>query len=113
MNIETLRNFCLALPGATEDIKWESDLCFSVGGKMFCVTAADEEGGVSFKVREEEFRDMTHDREGIIPAPYMARHKWVYVLDFPWLTDKEWAHYVRQSYELVKEKLPIKVQEGL
>ena len=27
--------FCRSLPGATEDIKWEHDLIFSVGGKMF------------------------------------------------------------------------------
>jgi predicted DNA-binding protein (MmcQ/YjbR family) len=108
MNIEMLRDYCLSLPDVTEDFKWESDLCFSVGGKMFCVTADDVEGGVSFKVRDEEFREMTHEREGIIPAPYLARHKWVYVLDFPWLTDGEWEHYIRQSYELVKDKLPKK-----
>ncbi len=112
MNIDTLRDFCLALPGASEDIKWESDLCFSIGGKMFCVTSADVESGVSFKVRDEEFREMTH-REGIIPAPYMARHKWVHVLEFYWLTDEEWKHYIQQSYELVKEKLPQKTLKML
>lgn len=112
MNIESLRKLCLSLPGVTEDIKWESDLCFSVGGKMFCVTAADVESGVSFKVREEEFREMTQ-REGIIPAPYMARYKWVYVLEFEWLSDAAWEHFIRQSYELVKETLPQKIQPSL
>jgi predicted DNA-binding protein (MmcQ/YjbR family) len=26
---------CRSLPGVTEDVKWENDLIFSVGGKMF------------------------------------------------------------------------------
>ena len=36
----------------------------------------------------------------------------VSVLDFEWLSDVEWAIYLRQSYELVKGKLPIKNQES-
>ena len=79
---------------------------------MFCVTSADVESGVSFKVLEEEFREMTR-REGIIPAPYLARYHWVYVLEFEWLSDAEWDHFIRQSYTLVKENLPQKVQNAL
>ena len=112
MNIESLRTLCLSFPGATEDIKWGNDLCFSVGEKMFCATSLSIDEGASFKVRDEEFGDMT-SREGIIPAPYLARAKWVYVLDFSRMTDREWQHYVRQSYELVKAKLPKKVRESL
>ena len=47
MNIEHLREYCLSFPGATEDVKWGSDLCFSVGAKMFCVTGADAISGMS------------------------------------------------------------------
>lgn len=112
MNIESLRSLCLSLPGATEDIKWGNDLCFLVGGKMFCATSADADEGASFKVREEEF-DAMISREGIIPAPYLARAKWVYVLDFSRLTDVEWQHYIRQSYELVKAKLPGNLRDQL
>ncbi len=101
MNIESLRTFCLSLPGVTEDVKWDYDLCFCIEGKIFCITSADADDGASFKVRDEEFREMV-DREGIIPAPYMRRAKWVYVLDFLWMSDTEWQHFIRQSYELVK-----------
>ena len=54
MNIEKLRGLCLSLPGVTEDIKWESDLCFSVAGKMFCGTSVDVDSGASFKVTVED-----------------------------------------------------------
>ena len=112
MNLESLRTLCLSLPGTTEDIKWGHDLCFSVAEKMYCVTAADADEGASFKVLEEEFDKLT-EREGIVPAPYMARNKWVYVLDFSRLNDVEWEYYVRQSYTLIKEKLPRKIRENL
>lgn len=112
MNTETLRALCLSFPGATEEIKWGNDLSFLVGEKMFCSTSEDSDEGASFKVRDEEFKDII-SREGIIPAPYLARAKWVYVLDFSRMTDAEWQHYIRQSYELVKDKLPKKIRENL
>jgi predicted DNA-binding protein (MmcQ/YjbR family) len=72
---------------------------------MFCVTDAGTDVGASFKVSEDEFEAMV-SREGVIPAPYLAREHWVSVLDFEWLSDVEWAIYIRQSYELVKGMLP-------
>ena len=112
MNIEALRELCLSLPGVTEDIKWGADLCFLVGEKMFCVTSIDPPHSVSFKVTDEEFDEMVA-KPGIIPAPYMARNKWVNVQEWSVLTDAEWGTYVKQSYSLVKAKLPKKVQKEI
>jgi predicted DNA-binding protein (MmcQ/YjbR family) len=105
MNIETLRDFCRALPAATEDIKWGHDLCFSVAGKMFCVAALDGPLSVSFKVKDDEFDEIS-STPGFRPAPYAARYKWVLVEEVNKLSRKEWDHYIKQSYELVKAKLP-------
>src|SRR4051795_8819923 len=81
MNIEQLRKYCLALPGATEDIKWGADLCFSVGGKMFCVTGADSlASGLSIKCTPEKFEELI-EREGVDPAAYVGRYKWVRISD--------------------------------
>ena len=105
MDIETLRLFCKKLPSVTEDIKWGNDLCFCIGGKMFCVAGLQTPTSVSFKVRDEEFDEMS-SRKGMEPAPYVARYKWVLVTDMNVLRKKEWEHYIRQSYDLVKLKLP-------
>ena len=105
MNIEQLRKFCLSFPGATEDIKWGADLCFSVGGKMFCVAALDGPFTFSFKVKDDEF-DEVSSLPGFRPAPYAARYKWVLVEEVNRLSRKEWSHYIKQSYDLVKAKLP-------
>ncbi len=110
MNLDKLRALCMSMPGATEGLKWEDHICFMVGGKMFCVTAAS--GGANVKVLPEEF-DTLCDRDGIVPAPYMAHNKWVYIERFNALKPKEWEHYVHQSYELVRSKLSKKAQAAL
>ena len=114
MDIETLRNFCLSLPAATEDIKWGQDLCFSVAGKMFCVAGLEGPLTVSFKVRDEEFDELA-SAPGMRPAPYVARYKWVLVEEVGSLSRVEWEHYLRQSYQLVRARLPKKLakQHGL
>jgi predicted DNA-binding protein (MmcQ/YjbR family) len=35
MTLPRLRDLCMSLPGATEQIQWGKDLVFKVGGKMF------------------------------------------------------------------------------
>ena len=112
MNIEELRKFCMALKGVTEDVKWGADLCFCIGGKMFCVTGFNPPMKVSLKVKDEEFEELCA-RPGIVIAPYVGRYKWIYIEDAGVFTDKQWKHYIVQSYELVKSKLPKKVLTGL
>ena len=53
------------------------------------------------------------ERDGIIPAPYMARNKWVTLERFDALPDKEIKGLVRHSYEMILAKLPKKVQAQL
>ncbi len=112
MDIESLRQLCNSFPGVTEDIKWGHDLCFSIGGKMFCVTGIEPPLSASFKVKDDEFDDMS-SRPGMEPAPYVARYKWILVTDASKLSKKEWEHYIRQSYELVRSKLPKKILAAL
>ena len=113
MDIEELRKFCLSLPGATEDIKWGADLCFSVGGKMFCVTGADSSsGGMSFKCTPERFDELI-EHEGIDPAAYVGRYKWVHVSDSNVLPRAEVKDLIKMSYQLVFDKLPPKIRKSI
>ena len=108
MNIEKLRKLCLSLPHVTEDVKWGNDLCFCVGKKMFCLTGLSGSFKVSLKVRDDEFDELSVS-SGIIKAPYVGRYKWILIENDSRFSEREWEHYIRQSYELVKEKLPQKV----
>jgi len=112
MDIDKLRELCLSLKGVTEDIKWGHDLCFSIGGKMFCVASLETPFTCSFKVKDEEFEELSQ-REGFIPAPYMARAKWVLVNQPSKLNKKEWIDFIKQSYELKKASLTKKVRKEM
>lgn len=113
MNLNKAKTYCRKLPGATEDIKWESNLVFSVGEKMFAVMGAEgSDRGISFKVDGDRFLELT-DRPGIIPAPYLARAKWVYIEDKKAVSDAEMAELLQRSYELVFAKLTKKLQREI
>jgi predicted DNA-binding protein (MmcQ/YjbR family) len=113
MTIEEIQHICKQFPGMTEDIKWDNHLCFNVGGKMFVVTAPDSVPvSASIKVTDEDFETLTQ-REGIIPAPYMARYKWVYLDDINRLSKKEWEHYAKTAYQLIHDKLSAKVRKEI
>ena len=113
MNIKKAKVFCSSLPGATEDVKWETNLVFSVGDKMFALTDVDDKAkGISFKVDDDRFLELT-DRPGIIPSPYLARAKWVRIEDLKAVSDAEAAALLKRSYELVFAKLTKKLQREI
>ncbi len=112
MNHSYLADLCSKLPGTTEDIKWDNDLCYSVGGKMYCVVSLSSPFTVSFKVTPEQFELLT-TRHGIEPAPYLARYNWVLITDVEALTKSEWEKSINKSYQLVYARLPKKLREKL
>jgi predicted DNA-binding protein (MmcQ/YjbR family) len=103
------RAACKSLPGSTFDIKWGADMCYSVGGKMFAVIGDPAGQSISFKVDDHRFLELT-DREGFVPAPYLAKHKWVLVKDVKKVSDAELSALITRSYELVAAKLPKKLR---
>ena len=112
MDFEAAKALCRTFPGCTEDIKWGCDAVFSVGLKMFAVARHEAATGICFKVEDDRFLELT-DRPGIIPAPYLARAKWVYVEKPSALGDKEAAALLRRSYELVFARLTKKLQREI
>jgi predicted DNA-binding protein (MmcQ/YjbR family) len=110
MNIEEIRKYCLSLSAVSEDIKWQHNLCFLVGGKIFLMADLETSFGVCFKVTDEEF-DTLVNSEYIIAAPYLGSKKWIKVLDENRFTEKEWKKYIFQSWEIKKSKLTKKIRK--
>lgn len=110
MNLETVRKHCLSFQDVTEDIKWGNDLCFLINRKMFCVTCLEPPFKVSFKTFPDEAIALC-DRMNIVPAPYLARHHWVQVLDENALTEEEWKFYLARSYQLISP--PVKKMSSI
>jgi predicted DNA-binding protein (MmcQ/YjbR family) len=113
MNVEWVRELCLSFPHATEKITWGHDLTFRVNEKIFAVTVLEPAPvWLSFKCSPETFAELT-ERMGIIPAPYMARAKWVALETREALSADELTQLLRESYDLVFAKLPKRTQEAL
>ena len=109
--IEVIRRMCRALPGSTEDVKWGADLVFSVGGKMFTVVCLDPPHTVAFKCTPDAFAELV-ERDGIIPAPYLARAMWVQERAADVLERRELQELIKASYELVVAGLPKSKRPG-
>ena len=108
VTIDDIRSFCMTLAGTTEDVKWQSDLVFSVGGKMYAVVCLDPPHTVAFKCTRDAFVELV-ERDGIIPAPYLARAMWVQERGLGEALDRrEREQLLRTSYDLVSAKLPKK-----
>ena len=108
MNVDSLRRYCLSFPHATENLQWGEDLCFKVGGKIFTVVSLGAvPQSMSVKCKPEVFSELL-EVEGIKPAPYVGRYKWVLLESLDVLRDAEIKDLIRQSYEMVSAKLPKK-----
>jgi len=113
MDIDWIRELCLSFPHTTEQIQWGDDLVFKVAGKIHAVTVLKPSKiWLCFKVSPEKFAELT-ERPGIIPAPYLARAKWVALETKDALTSDELLLLLRESYDMVVAKLPKKTREAL
>ena len=113
MNREWVRQYCMSLPHVTEQVQWKIDLVFKIGGKMFAIVVLEPHATcLAFKCSPEDFDELI-ERPGIIPAPYMARAKWVALEAFEAMQHKELQSRLKRAYELSFAKLPKKTQREL
>jgi predicted DNA-binding protein (MmcQ/YjbR family) len=106
-DLDWIRRLCLSLPDAAEDEPWPDDLCFKVRGKIFTGMALSDGRfpRLTLKAAPEAFHELL-EIEGISPAPYVGRYKWVTLANSNVLPAKELEALIRQSYDLVAAKAP-------
>ncbi len=108
MDVESVRNFCLSFPDATENLQWGEDLCFKVRGKIFAVLdLGSVPQRLSFKCTPEKFAELA-EQEEISPAPYLGRYKWVMLERLSALPAPELKDLIRESYAMVATKTKVK-----
>lgn len=114
ISVAQVEALCGPWPGVTRDLKWGDNLVFSVGGKMFVMMQADgsEVGPLAFKVADERFLELT-DQRGVIPAPYLARARWVSVTERSRFSTVELQALLLDAYATVRAKLSKKLQAEL
>jgi len=110
MDIEMLREYCLSLPGTTEELKWGDNLCFMIEKKIFLIDSLDD-GTVALKCDPEEFEELTA-RDGIGQAFHMAKRQWIGLADYDVLPVPEFKRRIAESRQLVLSKLPKKIRDN-
>ena len=84
-------------------VKWENDLVFSIGEKMFAAVHLEpSETWLSFKCSAQDFADLV-ERPGCRPAPYLARASWVALEHPDALESEELERLLKSAYEIVLE----------
>ena len=119
MDNERIRDICMALPHARETLNWGQVLVYwvgdrEIGGKMFALTNADggEDVVLSFHCGAERYYELL-EREGICPAPHLARAHWVAVERWDALRAREYEEELGRAHALIYEKLPKRTKDLL
>ncbi len=109
---DPLHETCRALPGVTEDVKWEKNLVFSVGDKMFASFQIPDGEPFGCKVDPDAF-DVLVQRDDIEPAPYLARASWISIQRRETLPLDVLRDLLREAHALVAAKLSKKKRREL
>lgn len=114
MSQQAIRAHLSSLPGVTLSIQWGDDHVFKVGAKMFAVMRAPDakEQIISFKAGDDSFAILTQ-QEGIIPAPYLQRAKWVRLDRLTRMTPAELKAYLTRAHAIVARGLTKKARAAL
>jgi predicted DNA-binding protein (MmcQ/YjbR family) len=107
---EAVEAFCLSLPGATLAVQWRESRVFKVGGRIFALLGRS--GTLSFKCSDMAFHAL-QALPGIVPAPYLARARWVMLERLDALADEDLLDYLRAAHGLVMARLPRAERERL
>lgn len=115
MNAEELRQLALSFPGTTEGIPFnETTLVFKVVDKMFLLVSLDSVPlRYNFKAHPEEGLRLREMYPAVIPGYHSDKRHWNTVTLDESVPEKELRAWVRESYRLVRAKLPQYVQAKL
>jgi len=102
--VDWVRRFCLSFPQAKENLQWGETLCFKVGGKIFAMLSLNAvPPQLILKCTGEKFAELL-EQEGIRPAPYVGRYKWLLLERLDVLSREELEALIQQSYTMVAAK---------
>ena len=114
MNIEDYRDFCLSLPGTTEETPFGPDtLVFKVGGKIFALTNLQTFTSFNVKCDPERAAELRERYDYVLPGFHMNKKHWNTVLVGAGATTAQMRQWLTDSYQLVVASLPRAVRAEL
>ena len=117
MNIEQLRDFCIAKKGVTEHFPFDDvTLVFKVMNKMFALLGLElwenGEQKINLKCDPENAEELRGEYEGIEAGYHMSKKHWNTVtINSSDVSDDLVRELINHSYNLVVKGLPKKVRQ--
>lgn len=112
MNVESIREYCLSLPGVTEDFPFdESALAFRIYGKIFAMIDLDDTKWFVLKCEPERALQLREEHAEISAAWHMNKKHWNQIDLYGHLSDELVRTLIRHSYSQVVKKLTRKVRD--
>lgn len=113
MSPDAFRDACLGLRAASLTVQWGGTQVFKVGGRMFALMGgAVAQDGVSFKVSDLAYEVLIETGRAV-PAPYLARARWVRFADLETLDEAEALDWLQNAHRLVVARLTRAVRRDL
>jgi len=115
MNIEEIRDYCLAKPGVTEGFPFGQDvLVFKVMNKMFALTGLEGDPPyVNLKCDPERAIELRAEYEDIQPGYHMNKQHWNGVELWGSVSDVLLKAWIDHSYDIVVKGLKKADREAL
>lgn len=115
MTREEFNTYCGSLKATTHIVQWGNASVWKVGGKIFAICSQWGSGNhakFSFKCSDLTYSILI-EQPGIIPAPYLARAKWVQVETPDAMSDSDLKQYFDAAYAIIVKKLTRKQRQEL
>jgi predicted DNA-binding protein (MmcQ/YjbR family) len=112
MDIEQLREYCIAKPATTEGFPFDGEtLVFKVAGKMFAIIPLEKGDRISLKCDPDRAIELRAEWEEITAGWHLSKKHWNSLNLRGRLSSELVKELVDHSYELVKKGLTKKVRE--
>ena len=107
MNIEEIRNYCLAKSGVSESFPFdENTLVFKVGNKIFLMTGLDHFPlKINLKCNPDKAIILRENHPQITPGFHMNKKHWNTIIIDGTMRDEILIEMINESYDLVVAKL--------
>ncbi len=114
MNLEEIRDHCLAKPGVSEGLPFGEDtLVFKVGEKLFLLSSISSGTQFNVKCDPELAIELREHHPEVQPGFHMNKKHWNTIHTNGSLSRKQLIEMIDHSYDLVFKSLPKQMQEDI
>ena len=115
MNIEEIRDYCMAKAGVTDGLPFGDDtLVFKLENKIFALVSMDSiELSINLKCDPELAIDLRSRYSGVLPGYHMNKKHWNTIIINEINNNKLVKQWIDHSYDLILKSLPKITQQKI